>query len=92
MRSGTVALISHSFRFVVRKYFHREAEWMQYTLRGSYGKTILFFSLESLSREKADKLMAVTRRIEVRRREEAQISTLSITHEDFDEVSLSIIE
>lgn len=71
MRSRTVALISHSFRFVVRKYFQKEAEWMQYTLRRSYGNTILFFSLESLSREKADKLMAVTRRIEVRGREEA---------------------
>lgn len=43
MRSGTVALISHSFRFVVRKYFHREAEWMQNTLRGSYGKLSSFF-------------------------------------------------
>lgn len=65
---------------------------MQNTLRGSYGKLSSFFSLESLSREKADELIAVTRRIEVRCREEAQISTLSITYEDFDEVSLSIIE
>ena len=65
---------------------------MQNTLRGSYGKLSSFFFLESLSREKADELMAVTRRIEVRCREEAQISTLSITYEDFDEVSLSTIE
>ena len=65
-----------------------DAEYTKRLLR----KTILFFSLELLSREKKDEPMAVTRRIKVRCREEAQISTLSITYEDFDEVSLSIIE
>lgn len=35
MRSRTVTLVTHSFRFVVHKYFQWEEDRMQYTLKGS---------------------------------------------------------